>query len=488
MIDCGMTSFLKRLFPRFLISGAVASVVSCGSLVSPSAQNSEPNEQTLDPGEVSVQAARVGFRAIVLSAVRQPVTTVRQGLSVFYHRPREVVVGNIPLEQIPEEQTPFAPGTPGFEKLLDEKGFPETHYGRLKWLVDWPGFFTELDKQIAGAKQSIHAQFYIFDNDEIAVRYADKLKARSSDVAVRVLYDDFGTLTSHLSSPLTPPQDDFVPPADMRDYLRDGSEVKVRLGLNPWLVADHTKLLVFDSRTAILGGMNLGREYYSEWHDLMVRVEGPAVGKLAEEFSRAWRMNGPWGDLALLTPDRKYTAPPRADGDIPLRILRTESSHGRQEILNASLLAIRGAKRRIYIENPYFASDEIVAALRLAVKRGVDVRVILAAEGDSAIMDVGNLATARVLIEEGAKFYRYPKMAHLKVMVCDDWATVGSANLDTLSMRINRELNIAFSDKAEVERLVAKIFRPDFAKSKRMRLEDTESATAPLAEILADQL
>ena len=113
--------------------------------------------------------------------------------------------------------------------------------------------------------------------------------------------------------------------------------------------------------------------------------------------------------------------------------------------VDASLLAIRGAEKRIYIVNPYFASDEIVTALRFAVRRGVDVRVILAAEGDSAIMDVGNLATARVLIAGGAKFYRYPKMAHLKVMVCDDWATVGSANLDTLSMRINRELNIAFS-------------------------------------------
>ncbi len=80
----------------------------------------------------------------------------------------------------------------------------------------------------------------------------------------------------------------------MRDYLRDGSDVEVRLSLNPWLVADHTKLLVFDSRTAILGGINVGREYYSEWHDLMVRVEGPIVGKL-EELSA-----DPGGDPDLL--------------------------------------------------------------------------------------------------------------------------------------------------------------------------------------------
>ena len=149
---------------------------------------------------------------------------------------------------------------------------------------------------------------------------------------------------------------------------------------------------------------------------------------------------------------------------------------------------MRGAKRRVLIENPYFASDEILAAVRAAAMRGVDVRVVLPAEGDSAIMDAGNLATARVLIEAGAKVYRYPRMTHMKVMVCDNWATAGSANLDVLSMRINRELNIAFSDKAEVERLVAAIFTPDIARSRRIRIEETRTPQADLAEIIADQL
>ncbi len=483
-----MPSNLTSLSSRFLLSGLLVSLASCGSIVGPSSQNSQPREQTLDRGEATVQVARVGFRATALSALRQPLTTIRQGIAVSWNRPREVLTGNAPRGLVSEEPIPFAPGTLEFEKLLDEKGLPEAHYGRLKWLVDGPGFFREFDRQIAGAQQSIHAQFYIFDNDEIATRYADRLKARSHEVSVKVLYDDFGTMTSHLSSPRTPPADGFVPPTDMRNYLEDGSNVEVRLSLNPWLVADHTKLAIFDSRTAILGGMNIGREYYSEWHDLMVRVEGPVVGKLEEELNRAWWQSGTWGDFAMLARPRQYTQPPRAEGDIPLRILKTESGHARHEILSATLLAIRGAKKRIYIENPYFASDDIVSALRSAIRRGVDVRIILAAEGDSAIMDVGNLATARTLIKEGAKLYRYPKMAHLKVMVCDDWATVGSANLDILSLRINTELNIAFSDKAEVERLVRLVFLPDFAKSKRMKLEDTESVLAPLAEVVADQL
>lgn len=103
-------------------------------------------------------------------------------------------------------------------------------------------------------------------------------------------------------------------------------------------------------------------------------------------------------------------------------------------------------------------------------------------------MDASNLATARVLIEAGAKVYRYPKMSHLKVMICDDWATMGSANLDTLSMYINNELNIAFSGEENVDELIDAIFKVDFKKSRRIALSETQSARTTLAEILADQL
>ena len=360
--------------------------------------------------------------------------------------------------------------------------------GLFTWLVDGNGFFPELDRQIASANSSIHAQVYIFDNDDIAVRYADKLRKRSADVNVRVLFDDFGSVTAHLSSPKTKPPAGFTPPSDMRRYLEDGSNVQVRRTLNPWLVADHTKLLVFDNRTAILGGMNIGREYYDEWHDLMVRVDGPVVAKLSGVFHKAWKRNGPMGDLALFSTPKRFEKPAPVAGQIPIRILRTEPGVGKHEIRDSTLLAIRGARNRIFIENPYFASDEIILAVVAAANRGVDVRVILPAEGDSRIMDDGNLATARELIRAGAKVYRYPRMTHMKVMVCDDWSTAGSANLDTLSMRINRELNIAFSDKAETERLVETVFRPDFARSRRIRLSETKSARADLAEILADQL
>lgn len=461
---------------------------SCGNLAGPSAQNSPPKTVALDPLMAGRALAKTTFRSTVTATLKQPVTTVRQGIAVAWLRPREVVASNLPEKMAQQPAISETPGTAAFENLLDENHFPRQHLGTLKWLVDGEDFFGEMDRQIAAARKSIRAQFYIFDNDDIAVRYADKFRKRSHEIDVDILYDDFGTATAHLSSPETRPPTGFKPPSDMEAYLKKDSEVDVRMTLNPWLVADHTKLVIFDDTTAMLGGMNIGREYYNEWHDLMVRVEGPVVAHLASILSRSWRNSGPFGNLSLLAPPQKFPKTAANSSAIPIRILRTDAGRGRHEILEASLLAIRGAKRRILIENPYFANDEVASAVSAAALRGVDVKVVMPAEGDSAIMDAGNLATARSLIEAGAKVYRYPRMTHMKVMVCDDWATMGSANLDTLSMRINRELNIAFSDAAEVEKLVATIFRPDIAISERIRLKETKSIKANLAETIADQL
>lgn len=483
-----MTELPIRIFFLGAVIPVFAGLCSCGSIAGSSSQESPPQVVALDPMLAGKALAKTTFRGTVVTAIHHPITTIRQGLAVLWHRPREVVAGNFPIDMEAQEALPETPGTPAFERMLSHKGIRNAEYGSLKWLVDGPQFFPELDRQIAAAKSSVNIQMYIFDNDDIAVRYADKLKKRSADVKVRVLFDDFGSASAHLSSPKTKPPAGFVPPPDMKRYLEDGSRVVVHRTLNPWLVADHTKLLVFDDRTAILGGMNIGREYYNEWHDLMVRVEGPVVARFANLFHKSWKKAGPLGDLALFSTPKRYEKPNAVPGQVLIRLLRTDPGVGRHEILEAILLAVRGAKQRIYIQNPYIASDELIGAVAAAARRGVDVRIILPAKGDSTIMDAGNLATARVLIQAGAKVYRYPRMTHMKAMVCDDWATAGSANLDVLSMRINRELNIAFSDPAEVERLVNTVFRPDFASSRRIRIEETWKLGTQLAEILADQL
>lgn len=473
---------------RFAAISGTLLLASCGSLQSNAGRSVERKPQASDSVTGSGQLAVSAFRSTSLALVRQPFTTVRTGLAVMWHRPREVVSGNLPVEIELKPAPVELPGTEDFERLLDREGMPRREQGSLEWLVDGPGFFPELDRQLAAAKQSVDLQFFIYDNDDIAVRYADLLKRRADEVPVRILFDDLGSSFAHTAAPETPGPQGFQPPADIARYLKENSKLQVRRTLNPWLVCDHTKLLVFDRRTAILGGMNMGREYYSEWHDLMVKVEGPVVASLSGEFTRAWRKSGPWGDLALFRQPAFSRRSGPVGGGVPLRLLRTDAARGQKQILDATMLAIRAARKRIWIENPYFAHDDIALALASAARRGVDVRVILPARGDSTIMDAGNLATARSVIEAGGKVYRYPKMTHMKVMIADDWGCVGSANLDTLSMRINRELNLAFSDPAALRRLESEVFLKDFRTSKRLRLADTASPVAPLAEAIADQL
>lgn len=441
-----------------------------------------------DPAAATAQLGATAFRATVVATLRQPVTSTKTGFAMFWHRSREVMVGNVPvsmsLMEVPKEQ----PGSEAFERFLDGENLPERELGRVKCLVDGPGFFGEFDRQLEEASRSVDVQVFIFDNDDIGVRYARKLAEKSVSVPVRVLFDDMGTNTATMSPPLTPAPEGFVPPDDMMACLRENSGVAVRRTLNPWLVADHTKLLVFDGRTAILGGMNIGREYFSEWHDLMLKVEGPVVGTLAREFQSAWRKAGPWGDYSGLLPRKKIRWPEATGGEVPIRVLRTDAPSGRSEVLKASIAAMRASRERIWIENPYFASDDLVRAAQEAARRGVDVRVIFPAKNDSPLMEISNLGTARELISAGVKVYHYPKMTHLKAMICDGWATVGSANFDILSMRLNRELNLAFSDRGSVEDLAESVFLPDFRRSVRVQLKDTRSPMAPLAESVADQL
>ncbi len=463
-------------------------VGSCATVSSNARHKLERRAQANDLLTGGGNIVLTAFRSTALAAVTQPVTTVKIGLANLWHRPREILSGNLPIDLTGSTAVGSPPGSLEFEKQLDDAKFPRAEAGKLHWLVDGPGFFPELDRRIAQARHSIRIQVFIFDNDDIAVRCADTLKRRSSEVPVRVLYDDLGTTFAHTSAPETLGPSGFTPPAEMHDYLEKDSKVRVRRVLDPWLTCDHTKLLVFDNNTAIVGGMNIGREYYSEWHDLMVKVDGPVVASLGRDFDRAWRKAGPEGDLALLhKPGRIHPSQPVA-GAIPIRVLRTDPVVNRYEILDATLLAIRGARKRIMIETPYFAHDDIVAACTAAARRGVDVRVIIPKGGDSPIMSAGNVSTARELIQAGAKVYRYPRMNHGKVMICDDWACMGSANLDTLSMRINRELNLAFSDRAAVKALERAVFTPDFRKSKRVTLAETNSASAGLAETIADQL
>jgi cardiolipin synthase len=361
---------------------------------------------------------------------------------------------------------------PGMDRVawegeLDAMGMPPRYRGSIEPLIGGDAFFTDLVQAIQDARKSISVRLFIFDNDDYAIRIADLLKRRSQDVRVRVLIDSLGSFGAGQAAP----EGAAIGPRafSIAGYLRADSKVEVRETPNPWLVSDHTKSILVDRSLAYVGGMNIGHEYRHEWHDMMVALRGPIVGRLQHDFDAAWAYAGFGGDLAYLKAlGAKETFAGEAERDdyVELRPLYTRTLE--PQVLRAQLAAIRRAQRSIWVEQPYVSDDSLIDALIEARRRGVDVRVIVPTRGDSRFMNSANLLAASALARNGIRVYVYPGMTHVKAALYDGWACLGSANFDKLSLRVNRETNIATSDPRFTDRLRRELFEVDFARSREL--------------------
>ena len=396
-------------------------------------------------------------------------------------------------KNLPDGEPPSLWNGPGmdlerWEADLGEITGSRLSSGSLRYLIDGEEYFPALEDAVASAKKSVYVRSYIFDNDDLAREIGDLLKRRSESVDVRVLLDGLGTIRATKATAPTLPEG-YEPPSSVRSYLTKDTRLRVRQQTNPWLAGDHSKTTIVDGRLAFVGGMNIGREYRYEWHDLMMKVEGPVVDELRYDFIGAWRHAGALGDLGRFL----YSLKPkkRMAGDLegkayPVRVLLTRP--GDPDIYLAQLAAIKRAKRHIFIETPYLSDDTILHELIRARYRGVDVRVVLPGENENRLMHTSNLAAARALMRKGVRVYLYPGMTHVKAAVYDGWACLGSANMDKLSFKVNREINLATSHPHAVESLIERLFYQDFARSLELSEPPPRKWNAFLAEALADHL
>jgi cardiolipin synthase len=306
---------------------------------------------------------------------------------------------------------------------------------------------------------------------------ADLLKQKSNEenVKVHVLFDSLANLFGGASGTSVPITQTYKTPATIKKYLKKDSKIKVRSAKNPFGTFDHVKTLIFDEKISYLGGMNIGKEYRYAWHDMMIKVEGPASKEMHNEFRKAWFGAGPYGDFGKLGITLDNRQPKNLinlddynnlDEMIDIRILHTKA--GIRQILKAKLAAIRNAKKYIYIENPYLSDIRMVKGLIKARQRGVDVRVIFPGKNNIGLMSKSNIVNANKLIKNGVRVFIYPGMTHIKAGIFDGWATVGSANYNNLSLALSQELNISFDDKKTVAKLKKKLFKRDFAISKEL--------------------
>jgi cardiolipin synthase A/B len=429
-------------------------------------------------------------RSHVLSALRNPVTMANRLVWLAGHSGAAALPRGVSAKS---QAPPVGDAAPmdldEWEAILDATIGPDQYRGSMNLLVDGEAFFESLIQAIQEAEHSIDIRLYIFSRDDYALRIADLLKHRSREVKIRVLVDRLGTLAAGFAPPGSAYHSQSQPQTSIVEYLRKDSKIDVRVVNNPWFTSDHTKVIVIDRRVAYVGGMNIGREYRYEWHDMMVEVTGPIVGRLAKDFQKRWSHTGMGGDLAFgLASMRKekYLGP--AD-DPELMVIRPVYTRtGDAQILRAQLAAIANARSRIYIQQPYVSDDALIAALVRARQRGVDVRFILPSRSDSGFMDSANLITARALINNGVRVFVYPGMTHVKAAIYDGWAIVGSANFDKLSLRINQETNLATSDPRFVDRLARELFEVDFARSEEWSRAGPVGWRDYVSKVIAEQL
>jgi cardiolipin synthase A/B len=454
----------------------------------------DPDSQPADmPAWFTLRALNsVVIRGFLIDTLKNPFTMISRGLwHIGTSGARALDLGSAG-ESGPVPPLYAGPGMDlnAWEKKLDGLVEARRYRGRVDFLIDGEQFFPALIKSVENAARSVDVLVYIFGSDDYAVTIANVLKHRSSTARVRVLLDEMGSLFGDGDPP--PPSSvppGFKHPGDIKSYLKSGSRVEVRESSNPWLTSDHRKCIIIDGRQAYVGGMNIGWKYRYEWHDMMVRLTGPVVGRLEKDYGEAWAHAGLLGDFAYAWVCLFGRTHPRqnevADG-IEIRPLRTATWH--MEIYRAQLEAIRRAKGYIYIENAYFTDDAILRELIHARWRGVDVRVVLPAKNDSGVMQTSNLIMANEMVSHGIRVYAYPGMMHVKAAIYDGWACLGSANLDKMSLRVSQELDVGFSDPNAVGRLKKDLFETDFTRAREIKEPAPMNWMDSFVKAFADQL
>jgi cardiolipin synthase len=456
--------------------------------------NGDVTERAARRSAAVVQAGILYTRSFQIDPINRPVSNALSlgsyALKSTSGLLRRIAIGAAQFPNLEYTPVPLLANEPGmdlqeWEKELDRITGRKASRGTIRFLVGGEEYFSRMLDTIEGAKESIDIRTYIFDNDDYAVRIADKLKEKSQGTDVRVMVDGLGNLMAVQADPESLP-DDHNAPLSIELYMEQDSKVRVRTLSNPWLTGDHTKSTIIDGKTAFVGGMNIGREYRYEWHDLMMEVQGPIVDVLQRDTEKAWAKASILGDVANLYAFL-FKHPKRAGDDgYPVRALYTKNFDS--QIYRAQLAAIRRASNYIWIENAYFSDDTILYELAKARRRGVDVRVILPDAGNHASLHASNKLAINRMLKNGIRVFRYPGMNHVKAAVIDGWLCVGSANFDKLSLHVNKELNLSTSHPAAVNELLDRVFLPDFARSIEITDDEVVTIANRLTEIWVDEM
>jgi cardiolipin synthase len=299
--------------------------------------------------------------------------------------------------------------------------------------------FADLCALIDEARSSIYIETYILKRDSVGRAIIERLAKRAAEgIDVRLLLDSYGclTITRGFVAPLT----------------RAGGRVAWFLPMLPrkreWSLnlRNHRKLVVVDSKHAVLGGMNIGHEYMgpdpceNRWTDTTVDIRGPAVKDILEIFCSDWN----FASSQKLDPSQ-FAAFPAPDGPDIAQVAASGPDVASDPLYDAVLKSIYAAHERVWVVTPYFApGEEMLRALLIQARIGRDVRLIMPQKSNHPITDLVRAPYLRELAEAGAQVLVRPgRMLHAKSMVFDDHtAVIGSVNFDQRSLYLNFEVSM----------------------------------------------
>ena len=328
---------------------------------------------------------------------------------------------------------------------------------RFTLLVDGPLFFASMLEAIERAQRYVLIELYLIESGAVVDRFIEALiRARIRGVVVKILLDDFGALG------LLVEDRERLQQAQVELAFYNG--LRIAKGLHN-LLRDHRKLFLVDGVIAFVGGTGLTDEFdqpetqLANWHETMVSIEGPIVMDWQCLFCRTWQLcRQTILDLPFPITQEFGTQRGRVSADWGILT---------QQITRSVIRQIAHAKHRVWIATAYFVpAMALRRALRRAARYGIDVRLLLPGPvtDHPSVRHVGRMFYGR-LLRNGVRIFEYqPRFLHAKAILCDNWASIGSCNLDRWNLRWNLEANQEIDDVQFAEQLAA-MFNKDFIES-----------------------
>ncbi|MEW5709933.1 phospholipase D-like domain-containing protein [Pelomicrobium sp. G1] len=340
-------------------------------------------------------------------------------------------------------------------------GAPLVAGNRVRVLCDATENYPAWEAAIEAARRQVCLEMYIIDDDRTGRRFVELLARKAREgVAVRVLYDWFGSLRAGWSRL-------FQPLVEAGGEARPCNPPRLTAAFSV-LSRDHRKLLVTDTEVAFVSGLCIGDSWMGDpargrepWRDTGVEIRGPAVADLLWTFAEAWEDAG--GSIPESLIPARESIPAR--GEVALRVIGATPATA--NLYRLDLLVAALARHSLWLTDAYFMATPVyLEALREAASDGVDVRLLVPRSSDVPVIATLSRTQYRPLLEAGIRVFEWDgPMIHAKTAVADGrWARVGSTNLNLSSWFGNWELDVAIEDAGVAQEMEAR-FLQDLRRS-----------------------